>query len=114
MPQSVAANLNTRMKEEFWKNWGTCLSRFQRTKGCLYVLADANARTRKRIEGCGDGSVLGASGRDELNSNGTHLLAFGSDNKLAFTNTFFAFIRQVEYIIRSRAYDQPPRRPKTD
>ena len=51
------------------------------------------------MEGCGDGSVLGASGRDELNSNGTHLLAFGSDNKLAFTNTFFAFARwNISYV----------------
>ena len=40
--------------------------------------------------GCGDGRALGSYGREELNSNGKHLLAFASDTKLALTNTFFS------------------------
>ena len=38
--------------------------------GLRHTLIDANARTGKRIEGCDDGRVLGAYGRDELNNNG--------------------------------------------
>ena len=60
------------------------------TKEFLFVLVDANASTGNGMEGCGDCRVLAAYGRDELNSNGKHLLAFASDNKLAVTNTFFS------------------------
>ena len=41
------------------------------------------------MEGCDDGRVLGAYGRDELNNNGKRLLSLTSDNKLALTNTCF-------------------------
>ena len=56
----------------------------------MFGLVDANARTGKRMDGCGDGRVLGAYGRDELNNNGNHLLTFTKDNKLALTNAFFS------------------------
>ena len=60
------------------------------TKELLFVLTDANARTGKRMEGCDDGRVLGAYGRDDLNNNGKRLLSLASDNKLTLTNTFFS------------------------
>ena len=72
------------------------------TKECLSVLVDANVRTGKRMDGCGDGRVLGAYGRDELNNNGKRQLTFAKDNKLALTKTFLAHGR-VEYLIRSTA-----------
>ena len=105
------------------------------TKECLFVLVDANARTGKRMSGCGDGRVLGAYGRDELNNNGKRLLTFAKDNKLALTNTVFSTRKggishtfngissrndqkQIDYILtrqahRPRVYDvkvhlQPP------
>ena len=57
----------------------------------VFVLTDANARTRERAEGGGevDRKVLGAYGRDKLNENGKLLLDFAEDNKLALLNTFF-------------------------
>ena len=48
------ANLNTQMKKEFWKRLGHMVEQIP-TKECLFVLVDANARTGKRMEGCGDG-----------------------------------------------------------
>ena len=58
---------------------------------CVFVLADANARTGKRGEGGreADSKVLGAYGRDKLNENGKLLLGSAEDNKLALLNTFF-------------------------
>ena len=40
------------------------------------------------MEGCDDGRVLGAYGRNELNDNGKRLLSLAADNKLALSNTF--------------------------
>ena len=78
----------------------------------MFVLVDANARTGKRMDGCGDGRVLGAYGRDELNNNGKRLLTFAEDNKLALTNTFFSTRKggDITYVQRH----QQPQRPKTD
>ena len=111
------------------------------SKECLFVLVDANARTGKRMDGCGDGRVLRAHGRDELNSSGKGLLTFAKDNKLALTNTFFSTRKggvshtfngvssrndqkRMGYILtrqehRSRVYDvnvhpQPPPPAKAD
>ena len=53
-------------------------------------LIDANALTGKRMEGCDDGTVLGAYGRDDLNNNGKRLPSMASDNKLTLTNKFFS------------------------
>ena len=82
------ANPNTQLKEEYWKILGHMVEQIP-TKECLFVLVGANARTGKRMDGCGEGRVLGAYGRDELNNNGKRLLTFAKDNKLALTNTFF-------------------------
>ena len=46
----------------------------------LLVMMDANARTGRRGEGCVDGKVLGAHGRDTLNDNGRRLLAISAEN----------------------------------
>ena len=56
-----------------------------------FVLIDANARTGVGI-GEEDRKVMGAYGRDiQINdSNGTLLLWFADDNKLALVNTFFS------------------------
>ena len=40
------------------------------TKECLFVVTDAKAWTRKKMEVRDDGKVFGAHGRDELNNNG--------------------------------------------
>ena len=57
----------------------------------VFILTDANARTRKRGEGGEetDSKVLGAYGRDKLNEKGKLRLGFAEDNKLALLNTFF-------------------------
>ena len=58
----------------------------------LFVLLDANARTGKRVEG-GDprtNAVMGAYGRDVLNTNGERLISLAAENKLAIVNTFFS------------------------
>ena len=68
------------------------------TQECLFALVDANARTGNRMEGCGDGRVLAAHGRDELNVDGKGLLAFASDNKLALTNTFFSLRKSETFL----------------
>ena len=90
--------------------------------------------------GCGDGRVLGAYGRDELNS-GKRLLTFATNKKLACTTAFFSTRKggvshtfngvssrndqkRMGYILtrqehRSRVYDvnvhpQPPPPAKAD
>ena len=57
----------------------------------LFVLTDANAGTSVRM-GEEDCKVAGAYGRDTRvsDSNGTSLLRFAGDNKLALVNTFFS------------------------
>ena len=59
------AKPNAELKEVFGKKLGHLVKQIP-TKELLFVLIDANARTGKRMEGCDDGSVLGAYGRDEL------------------------------------------------
>ena len=57
----------------------------------LFVLTDANARTGVRMEE-EDCKVIGAYGKDTRvsDSNGTSLLRFAGDNKLALVNKFFS------------------------
>ena len=78
-------------KRAFWHRLDSLVQRIPK-KEALFVLMDANARTGLKIEGerTEDDGVLGAYGRDELNSNGKRLLNFATDNKLAVTNTFFS------------------------
>ena len=61
------ANPNTKMKKDYWKKFRHIVEQIP-TKECLFVLIDANARTEKRMEGCDDGKVFRAYGRDELNN----------------------------------------------
>ena len=70
----------------------------------VFVLTDANTRTRKKGEGGGDtgSKVLGAYGRDKLNENGKLLLGFAEDNKLALLNTLFCTPKSgVSYTFQS-------------
>ena len=57
----------------------------------LFILIDANARTGVSM-GEEDCKVIGAYGRDTRvnDSNGTSLLRFAGDSKLALVNTFFS------------------------
>ena len=72
------------------------------TKEGLFVVIDANAWTRKRMEVYDDGKVLGAHGRDELNKNGEHLLIFAKTPS-SLSRTRFETQGSVEYLVRSMA-----------
>ena len=59
----------------------------------LFVLMDANARTRMREKGqvgSKDSKILGTYGRDTLNDNGELLLSFANNHDLVLVNTFFS------------------------
>ena len=82
---------NTReQKAVFWADLESAVSRVP-SSDYLFVLIDANARTGVRM-GEEDCKVIGAYGRDTRvsDSNGTSLLRFAGDNKLALVNTFFS------------------------
>ena len=74
----------------FWADFESTVSRVP-SSDYIIVLIDANARTGVRI-GQEDCKVIGAYGRDTRasDSNGTSLLRFAGDNKLALVNTFFS------------------------
>ena len=92
------ANPNAELKEVLWKKLGHLVQQIP-SKELLFVLMDANERTGKRMEGCDDGRVLGAYGRDELNNNGKRLLSLASGNK--FSRTRSSAHLRVGYLIRS-------------
>ena len=77
-------------KHVFWADLECAVSRVPSSDD-LFVLIDANARTGVRM-GEEDCKVIGAYGRDTWvsDSNGTSLLRFAGDNKLALVNTFFS------------------------
>ena len=83
---------NTRkQKNVFWADLESAVSRVP-SSDYLFVLIYANARTGVRMgeeKGC---KVIGAYGRDTQvsDSNGTSLLRFAGDNKLALVNTLFS------------------------
>ena len=82
---------NTRQqKDVFWADLESAVSQVP-SSDCLFVLIDANARTGVRV-GEEDCKVIGTYGRDTRvsDSNGTSLLRFAGDNKLALVNTFFS------------------------
>ena len=82
---------NTRQqKDVFWADLESAVSRVP-SSDCLSVLINANARTGVRM-GEEDCKVIGAYGRNTWvsDSNGTSLLRFAGDNKLALVNTFFS------------------------
>ena len=60
----------------------------------LFVLMDANARTRRRERGqvgSKDSKILGAYGRDTLNDSGELLLFFANNHDLALVNTLIGY-----------------------
>ncbi|CAB1110223.1 unnamed protein product [Ectocarpus sp. CCAP 1310/34] len=75
------------IKPEFWGKLGSLVRRIS-SKECMYILMDANARMRERMEKEDDG-VMRMHGCDELNENGRLLLTFAAENNLALANTFF-------------------------
>ena len=82
---------NTRQqKDVFWADLESAVSRVP-SSDCMFVLIDTNAGTGVRM-GEEDCKVIGAYGRDTRvsDSNGTSLLRFAGDNKLALVNTFFS------------------------
>ena len=82
---------NTRQqKDVFWVDLENTVSRVP-SSDYLFVLIDANARTGVRM-GEEDCKVIGAYDRDTRvsDSNGTSLLWFAGDNKLALVITFFS------------------------
>ena len=82
---------NTRQqKDVFWADLESAISRVP-SSDYLFVLIDANARNGERM-GEEDCKVIGAYGRDTRvsDSNGTSLLRFAGDIKLALVNTLFS------------------------
>ena len=82
---------NTReQKDVFWADLESAVSRVP-SSDYLLVLIDANARTGVRV-GEEDCKVIGTYGRDTRmsDSNGTSLLWFAGDHKLALVNAFFS------------------------
>ena len=82
---------NTReQKHVFWADLESAVCRVP-SNDYRFVLIDANARTGVRM-GEEDCKVIGAYGRDTRvsDTNGTSLLRFAGDDKLALVNTFFS------------------------
>ena len=82
---------NTReQKDVFWADLENAVSRVP-SSDYLFNVIDTNARTGVRM-GEEDCKIIGAYGRDTRvsDSNGTSLLRFAGDNKLALVNTFFS------------------------
>ena len=78
-------------KDVFWADLKSAVSQVP-SSDYLFVLIYANARTGVRMGEEEDCKVIRAYGRDTRvsDSNGTSLLWFAGDNKLALANTFFS------------------------
>ena len=78
-------------KDVFWADLKSAVSQVP-SSDYLFVLIDANARTGVRMGEEEDCKVIGAYGRDTRvsDSNGSSLLRFAGDNKLALADTFFS------------------------
>ena len=78
-------------KDVFWADLKSAVSQVP-SSDYLFVLTDANARTGVRMEEEEYCKVIGAYDRDTRvsDSNGTSLLRFAGDIKLALANTFFS------------------------
>ena len=85
------ASKTREQKDVFWADLESAVSRVP-SSDYLFVLIDSNARTDVRMGEEEDCKVIGAYGRDTRvsDSNGTSLLRFAGDNKLALVNTFFS------------------------
>ena len=88
-PTGIVSNTR-KQKDVFWADLESAVSRVP-SSDYLFVLIYANARTDVRM-GEEDCKVIGAYGRDTRvsDSNGTSLLRFAGDHKLALVNTFFS------------------------
>eukprot|EP00752_Nemacystus_decipiens_P015555 g13878.t1 len=75
-------------KDPFWRALDKAIREIP-SRDRVVVMMDANARTGKRDDGCGDPNVMGAYGRDTLNDNGRRLLGLAADNHLCLLNTYF-------------------------
>ena len=83
---------NASNKHAFWTSLNRVVKGVPKHEQ-LFVLMDANARTRRREKrqvGSKDSKILGAYGRDTLNDNGELLLSFASKHDLALVITFFS------------------------
>ena len=103
---------NTRKhKDVLWADLESAVSRVP-SSDYLFVLIDSNARTGV-LMGEEDCKVVGSYGRDTpvTDSNGTSLLRFAGDNKLALVNTLFS----VPKGCTSRTFNgtRPPDRKRT-
>ena len=78
-------------KDVFWADLKSAVSQVP-SSDYLFVLIDANARTGVRMGEEEDCKVIGAYGRDTRvsDSNGSSLLRFAGDNKLALADIFFS------------------------
>ena len=83
---------NASSKHAFWTTLDKAVKEVPRHEQ-LFVLMDANARTRRRERGgveSKENKCIGAYGRDTLNDNGELLLSFANNHDLAIVNTFFS------------------------
>ena len=114
-PTDTASNTREQ-KDALWADLDSAVSRVP-SSDYMFVSIDDNARTDVRM-----GEVIGTYGRDTRvsDSNGTSLLRFAGDNKLALVNTFFsvpkgctshlfngtrpAHRKRVDYIITRQLY----------
>ena len=84
---------NASNKHAFWTSLDRAVEEASRHEQLLFVLIDANARTRRREKGqvgSKDSNTLGAYGRGTLNDNGELLLFFANNHDLALVNTSFS------------------------
>ena len=99
-------------KDALWASLDSALSRVS-SSDYLRLLRDANARTGIRIgeKGC---KIIAAYGRNARasDSNGTSLLRFVGDNKLAHVNTIFSVPK--EYTSRTFNGTWPMDRKRLD
>ena len=88
-PRDIVSNMREQ-KDVFWADLENAVSRVP-SSDYRFVLLDADARTGVRMEE-EDCKVIGAYGRDTRvsDSNGTSLLRFAGDNKLALVNAFLS------------------------
>ena len=95
-----------------WASFDSALRRVS-SSDYIFLLRDANARTGIRIgeKGC---EIIGAYGRNARasDSNGTSLLRFSGDKKLAHVNTFFSVPK--EYTSRTFNGTWPTDRKRLD
>ena len=96
-PTDIVSNTREQ-KDVFWADLENAVSRVP-SSDYRFLLLDADARTGVRM-GEEDCKVIGAYDKDTRvsDSNGTSLLRFAGDNKLALVNTFFLSPRDARLV----------------